>query len=159
VGDIDISDMQFEDIEAAGWSGGPTHLQYMRDALQRAQRGEVDFLAAWQHRQLVGIGGVDFGIDPAVGRLWMLAVRNDMQSRGIGTQLVAVMEDRVKQRNRPTVELLVEKQNVRAEQLYERLGYVVVRDETTSWEADAPDGKTFVYEADCHLMQKTLLLA
>jgi ribosomal protein S18 acetylase RimI-like enzyme len=156
VENVEIADMRSGDVDALAWSGGPRHLAYIRETLFRADRGEAVLLVARSRAgACIGMGSVDFAIDPAAGRLWMLVVHSDLRSRGVGTQLIAEMEERIRSTGRPFAELLVEKINVGAARLYERLGYEIIGEEITSWEQDSPTG-LFVYEADCLLMRKHL---
>lgn len=52
-----------------------------------------------------------------------VAVRSDKRGKGIGTQLLAAFEQEAIQRGHDCIALLVDKENPRAYQLYEALGY------------------------------------
>ena len=62
-----------------------------------------------------------------VGYVQTLAVREDWRNAGLGTALLACMEERIF-RDSPNVFICVSSFNKRARALYERLGYVLVGD-------------------------------
>jgi ribosomal protein S18 acetylase RimI-like enzyme len=44
----------------------------------------------------VGLGGIDYAKTAGAGTIWMLAVHPALQSRGIGTVLIRVAEQRIR---------------------------------------------------------------
>lgn len=138
------------------WQGGATHLKAVVDAVGRAQWGEVDYLVARLAGVVVGSGGVDFMIDQAAGELWQLAVQPAWQSHGIGTTVIRALEQRITARGRTVATLKVEAENGRAQALYTRLGYRVVRTSVESWEIEDADGTLATYSTDCLLMRHDL---
>lgn len=138
------------------WQGGATHLKAVVEAVERAQRGDVDYLVARLGGVVVGSGGVDFVIDPAAGELWQLAVQPTWQSRGIGTAVIGALEERITARGRTVATLKVEAENDRARALYTRLGYRIVRTSVESWEVDEGDGTIANYSTDCLVMRHDL---
>jgi ribosomal protein S18 acetylase RimI-like enzyme len=123
-----VRDLQHEDLAGCAWSGPPTYLRHIAAALGRRSSGAVDYLAACGPADLpVGIGGVDFGRCPDAGWIWQLVVHPALRSCGIGTVLVHAAEERIRRRGLGYAELGVEVTNLRAQQLYERLGYALVR--------------------------------
>ena len=154
---LTIRDLTTEDLPACAWSGSPTHLASVADALERAGLGEVDYLAACPPSGLpVAIGGVDYAKAPGAGTLWQFAVHGALQSCGIGTILIQTAEQRIRARGLRRAELGVEECNPRARALYERLGYVAYGREPESWDEEAPDGSIVKYETVCTLMRKEL---
>jgi ribosomal protein S18 acetylase RimI-like enzyme len=152
-----IRDLTREDLPACAWAGPATHLAAIAAALDRAERGEVEYLAACPRSGLpVGLGVIDCTRRPGVGMLWMLEVHPAMQSRGIGTLLIGGAEQRISDRGLDRAELAVEESNPRARALYERLGYLAYGSEPDSWDAVAEDGSVFRYETVCTLMRKDL---
>lgn len=141
------------------WQGTPTHLKAVVEAVERAQRGEVDYLVARLGDLVVGSGGVDFVPDPAAGELWQLAVRPGWQSRGIGTAMIRALEERITARGRAAGTLKVEVDNPRARALYSRLGYRVVEASIESWEIEDADGSTRTYSTDCLVLRHDLDLS
>lgn len=142
-----------EVLTELAWEGPPTHLKAVVEAVERAQRGEVDYLVARLADVVVGAGGVDFIPDPAAGELWQLAVRPGWQSRGVGTAMIRALEERITARGRAAATLKVEADNARARALYSRLGYRVVEASVESWEIEDADGSTRTYSTDCLLMR------
>src|SRR5438270_184115 len=93
---LTVRDLTAVDLPSCAWAGGPLHLAAIAEALDRAGRGEVDYLAACPPSGLpVGLGGIDYVKIPGAGFLWMLAVHDALQSCGIGTILVEAAERRI----------------------------------------------------------------
>jgi ribosomal protein S18 acetylase RimI-like enzyme len=154
---LTVRDLTAADLPACGWTGGRTHLASIGAALDRAGRGEVEYLAVCPPSGLpVGLGGIDYTKIPGAGMLWMLAVQEALQSCGIGTILVAAAEQRIRARGLHRAELGVEECNPRARALYERLGYVAYGSAPEAWDTEAADGSVVRYETVCTLMRKEL---
>ena len=125
-------------------AGGSLHVAAMARELERAGRGEVEYLAVCPPSGLpVALGGIDYAKIPDAGVLWQLAVHGALQSCGIGTILIEAAEQRIRARGLHRAELSVEENNPRARALYERLGYVAYGSAPESWDEDAPDGSWF----------------
>lgn len=121
---LTIRDLTPEDLPACAWSGTATHLASIARALDRAMRGEVEYLAVCSPSGLpVALGGIDYARTPGAGTLWQLAVHGALQSCGIGTILIRAAEHRIRARGLHRAELGVEDSNPRARALYGRLGY------------------------------------
>lgn len=154
---LTIRDLTAEDLPSCGWSGSATHLTSIAKALERARRGEVDYLAVCPPSGLpVALGGIDYAQSPGAGTLWQLVVHGALQSCGIGTILIHAAEQCILARGLHRAELGVEESNLRARALYDRLGYVVYGRAPESWDEQAPDGSIFRYETTCTLMRKEL---
>jgi len=154
---LTIRDLTRADLPSCTWSGSATHLVSISVALDRAERGEVEYLCACPPSGLpVGIGGIDYVRSPGAGTLWQLAVHGALQSLGIGTLLIRAAEQRIRARGLDRAELAVEESNPRARALYERLGYVEFDRETQAWTDQAPDGRFVRYETLCALLRKEL---
>src|SRR5579859_7486953 len=154
---LTVRDLTAADLPSCAWSGGPLHLKAIAEALDRAGRGEVDYLAVCPPSGLpVGLGGIDYVRIPNAGFLWMLSVHEALQSCGIGTILIEAAEQRIRARGRRRAGLAVEESNPRARALYERLGYVAYGRTPDSWNEQAPDGSIVRYETVCTLMRKQL---
>ena len=154
---LTVRDLTAADLPSCAWSGGPMHIAAIAAALDRAGRGEVEFLAACPPSGLpVALGGIDYTKIPGAGVLWMLAVHGALQSCGIGTVLIEAAEQRIRARGLGRAELSVEECNPRARALYERLGYVAYGSAPESWDEDGPDGSVVRYETVCTLMRKEL---
>jgi ribosomal protein S18 acetylase RimI-like enzyme len=154
---LTIRDLTPEDLPSCGWSGSKLHLASVARELERARRGEVDYLAACPPSGLpVAIGGVDFAENLGAGTLYQLSVHGALQSCGIGTILIESAERRILARGLHRAELGVEESNPRARALYDRLGYVAYGRAPDSWDEQAPDGTIVRYETVCTLMRKEL---
>lgn len=154
---LTIRELTTEDLPSCAWSGSPTHLASIAKALERARRGEVDYLAVCPPAGLpVALGGIDYAESRGAGTLWQLVVHGALQSCGIGTILIHAAEQRILARGLHRAELGVEESNPRARALYDRLGYVACGRAPESWDEQAPDGSIFRYETMCTLMRKEL---
>jgi ribosomal protein S18 acetylase RimI-like enzyme len=154
---LTIRDLTREDLPSCAWSGSAMHLAAIAEALDRAERGEVEYLAACPPSSLpVALGGIDYTRKPGAGVLWMVGVHEALQSCGVGTVLIGAAEQRIRARGLDLAELSVEENNPRARALYERLGYVAYGTEPDGWDVEAEDGTVVRYETVCTLMRKQL---
>jgi len=140
---VTFRDLEPTDLGDLDWSGGAEHLRAVSEALQAAYAGEVALVVATlKNDRLIGMGGVDFRHDHGVGRIWMLAVHETVQSLGIGSRLIMELENRTVAAGRSTARLLVEHDNPRARLLYTRLGYREVASVVDGW--PVAGGRRFV---------------
>lgn len=154
---LSIRDLTHKDLPSCAWSGSARYLAGVSEALDRAQCGEVDYLAVCPPSGLpVALGGIDYALSAGAGTLWQLVVHPALRSCGIGALLIGAAEQRIRGRGLRRAELSVEEGNRRARALYERLGYVAYGRGPEAWEVDAPDGSVKRYEAVCALMRKQL---
>jgi ribosomal protein S18 acetylase RimI-like enzyme len=154
---LTIRNLTRDDLPSCTWSGSATHLAHVAQALERAERGEVDYLALCPPSNLpVAIGGIDYAVTPDAGTLWQLAVHPALRSCGIGTILIRAAEQRILARGLHRAELGVEEINPRARALYERLGYLAYGRKPEAWDEEAADGSVTRYETVCTLMGKEL---
>jgi ribosomal protein S18 acetylase RimI-like enzyme len=148
-----IRDVDAEDLADLGWSGGPSHIDALAHALQRAYEGAVELvMIIAPNGTSIAVGAVDFTRRPGAGELWMLSVRGGWQSLGVGSLLIAELEDRVRRRGLPRATLGVEHDNPRAEALYRRLGYQRTGTELDGWSI----GPGRSYATVCFTMAKQL---
>lgn len=123
--------------------------------IERQERGEVYVAVAELDGVPVGRIGIDFlrRAGEGAAHVWSAHVYPpEHQSRGIGTALMAHLEEVARSRGEKLIRLGVGKENVDARRLYERLGYRVCGEETDSW--TSADGTTVA--EDCWTMQKGL---
>jgi ribosomal protein S18 acetylase RimI-like enzyme len=154
---VTVRDLIRDDLPACAWSGTATHLAQVARELDRAQRGETDYLAVCPPSNLpVAIGMIDYQAEPGAGTLAQLAVQAAWQSCGLGTILIRAAERRILARGLDRAELGVEECNPRARALYERLGYVAYGRRPEAWDEELPDGSVTRYETVCTLMRKHL---
>jgi ribosomal protein S18 acetylase RimI-like enzyme len=87
------------EAEADHWWVSAWDRARLGETLERAQRGEVDYLAVCPPSGLpVALGGIDYTLTPGAGTLWQLAVHGALQSCGIGTLLIQAAEQRIRAR-------------------------------------------------------------
>jgi ribosomal protein S18 acetylase RimI-like enzyme len=134
---LTIRDMTHDDLPACGWSGSPMHLASVASELDRAARGQADYLVVCPPSGLpIAKGGINYQLAPGGGTLWQLAVHPALQGLGIGTLLIHALENRIVERGGVRAEIRVEVTNVRARKLYERLGYMAFGEVPDSWETE-----------------------
>jgi ribosomal protein S18 acetylase RimI-like enzyme len=155
--DLTVRDLADADLAACGFAGSELHLTQVAKELDRARRGEVDYLAVCTKTDLpLAIGGIDYVPHPGAGSLWQLSVHPALQSCGIGTVLIGAAEQRILARGLDRAEIGVELSNPRARALYERLGYVAYDERLEAWDQQNPDGSITRYETVCAQMRKKL---
>jgi ribosomal protein S18 acetylase RimI-like enzyme len=151
---LSVRDVTPEDLVDLDWSGGPSHVDALADAVQRGYDDEAALIMiSIPNGRSIAVGGVDFTRRPGGGELWMLSVRAEWQSLGIGSLLIGALEDRVRDRGLPRATLSVEHDNPRAEALYRRLGYVRTGTELDGWSI----GPGQSYVTVCFTMAKPLV--
>jgi ribosomal protein S18 acetylase RimI-like enzyme len=152
-----VRDLVDADLVDCGFAGTALHLEQVAKELERARRGEVDYLAVCAKADRpIAIGGVDYVPHLGAGSLWQLSVHPAQQSCGIGTLLIETAEQRIKDRGLDRAEIGVELSNPRARALYERLGYVAYGERLESWDQQEPDGSIARYETLCTQLHKQL---
>jgi ribosomal protein S18 acetylase RimI-like enzyme len=152
-----IRDLTRKDLPSCAWPGSASYLAHIAAALDRAERGEVEYLAACPPSgQPVATGGIDYKTTPSVGTLFQFGVHPALRSCGIGTLLIHAAEQRIRARGLHRAQLGVEENNPRARALYERLGYVIYGSKPASWDVDAGDRTLQRYETVLTLMRKEL---
>jgi ribosomal protein S18 acetylase RimI-like enzyme len=157
---VSVRDLTHQDLPACAWSGSATHLAHVAGQLDRARRGEVDYLAVCPPSNLpVAIGMVDYRASQGAGTLAQVAVQAAWRSCGLGTILIEAAERRILARGLDRAELGVEESNPRARALYERLGYVAYGRRPEAWDEEGPGGRVTRYETVCTLLRKQLQVA
>jgi ribosomal protein S18 acetylase RimI-like enzyme len=155
---LTIRDLTRGDLPSCRWSGSALHVAGLARELDRAEAGEVEYLAVCLPAgSPVALGGIDYTLSAGAGTLYQLSVYGPLQSCGIGTALIGAAEERIRARGLRRAELVVEETNTRARMLYERLGYAAYDSELAGWDEVAADGSVFRYETMCALMRKELL--
>jgi ribosomal protein S18 acetylase RimI-like enzyme len=152
-----VDDLRRDDLPGLLWSGGRGHVRAVAQALDRAERGEVEYLAVrapggWP----IAIGGVDYTARKGAGKLWQLSTMEELRGLGVGSRLIREAEWRITQRGLSHAVLSVEDGNVRAQALYERLGYRIYGHEQESWDVEDPNGTVREHVAEVTLLEKAL---
>jgi len=152
-----VDNLTLNDLDKISWSGTPTHIRYVKEALERVEKGEVDYLAARDvDGNPISIGGVDCKVHKDAGTLWQITTKESLRGLGIGTRLIKELENRIKSRGVDIAMLGVEKENIKAQDLYNKLGYEVCGETKDSWEQEDGKGKVSTHYADGILMKKKL---
>lgn len=139
-----------------GWSD--THLAGTYQAIDRAARGELDFLAVCPPSGVpVATGIVAYSDASGIPGLEQLSVEPPLRSCGIGTILIEALEQRAIDRGYKEIQLGVDVNKSRPQALYERLGYQVVGQDHGAWDEETPDGEVRRYETTITVMRKSLM--
>jgi ribosomal protein S18 acetylase RimI-like enzyme len=99
-----------------------------------------------------------FHLFPESPEIYRLAVLEEFQARGNGQALIAAMEDKARQKGFRSVSLGVGHENVRANNLYKRLGYqdTELVEYWDEYDYPTPDGKTATARDLCRYLVKSL---
>jgi ribosomal protein S18 acetylase RimI-like enzyme len=152
-----VDDLRPDDLEHLRWAGGATHVMHVTSELARVAGGEVEYLAVRSPcGRAVAAGGVELARPPGTAKLMQLVTHPEIRSLGIGTCLIAALEQRARARDHHDVALGVEVINPRAQDLYTRLGYEPYGTEETGWEEEDDNGRVYWHATRCVLMRKLL---
>lgn len=144
-----------DDLPGLGWAGSPLHVSMMAEQMRRHTPRTKEFLGAFLRTGVsVAKGEITYSDDG--GQIGSLAVRAEWQSLGVGTLLIAGLEQRIRDRGLRYSALDVEDENPRARELYERLGYVAYDRQPEAWDERNAAGHVVRYETMCTLMRKEL---
>ncbi len=158
-GSLRVTDLTAADLSHVWWTGSPSFLLGLAATLERVKTGELAYLAVRAPDDIpVAVGGIDYVKHAGAGMLYQLNTHWSLQSLGIGSHLIAEAENRIARRGLSRAVIGVEDHNVRAQALYERLGYRVFGHERDSWEVEGDDGATRVHVTECTLLEKRLRL-
>ena len=145
-----VSDLTAEEVPALGWSGGPSHLIAITRTIAAG-----DYLALRDPSGVpVSVGGIDWRTHPRCGHIHQLATHPRLRGQGLGSALIAALEDRIRSRGCRWATLGVEDDNPRARALYERLGYVRFRHGTESWRVTDADGSERLHVAQVTYLRR-----
>lgn len=150
-----VEDMTRVDLDDIAWSGNPLHITAVVEALDRRDRGEVDYLVVRDRDgSPVAKTGLDFTAVAGAGTIWQLATHAEHEGRGLATALIRECEARTAARGLATIRLGVEYDNERALGLYKYLGYVQTGEEPDGWDYQDTDGSIRHYETVCAVLEK-----
>ncbi len=138
-----IRPLREDELPALEWDGEYTHFRNLfRQSFEEMQLGQRVMLIAHEAETgaLAGQVFVQFiSGDPKYadgasrGYLYALRVRPAYQSRGLGRQLILAAEDHLRTRRMAVATIGVAKGNLRAQKLYERMGYEIVAEDPGRW--------------------------
>lgn len=136
-------------VEAAGWahveSGNVVFLVADLNGFPIAQ-----LKIALRHDEDIKADGIRSGY------LYGLRVFTPFHRLGVGTALIERAEQVLRERGFRYVTIAVERENVDAHRLYERLGFRSIREKRRSWSYVDPDGGTRQVDVDEVLLRKHL---
>jgi ribosomal protein S18 acetylase RimI-like enzyme len=162
---VDIRHIRKSDLPALEWDGEYSHFrQIYTDAYNRSVRGmSVLWVADLPGAGIIGQVFIQFSCDRpelADGHyrayLYSFRIKPAYRSAGLGTRILEVVELDLFKRGFHYLTLNVARDNPRAQQLYERLGYKVVAPEPGIWSYIDPDGVWHQVEEPAWRMEKRL---
>ncbi len=156
----------FDDLPKMEWEGEYTHFRRVyADAYQRMLRGySLLWVAELPSTGLIGQVFIQLtcdrheladGIERAY--LYSFRVRPEYRGLGIGTKIMEVVEDDLRERGFYAITLNVARDNTRAQQLYARRGYRVVAPEPGVWSYPDDKGIWHRVEEPAWRMEKVLV--
>ena len=142
---ITIQVCRVEDVRNLEWFGALTEYRHLIEhAFTRQQMSDVVMLNAMLNDFPIGQVWIDLykQREQQIGVLWALRVLLPLQNLGIGTQLIGAAENVLRGRGFGWAELDVERDNIAAKRLYERLGYAAVGEFENRWSYLKPTSQT-----------------
>ena len=145
---INIRPLIKSDLPALEWDGEYKHFRNVfADAYKKIEKGNVKaWVAVTTDEQMVGQVFLQLSserLEMADGwnraYLYSLRVRPVWRNLGIGSRLISVLEDSLRNLNFTRLTLNVARENVNAIRLYQRLGFQIVSKEDGTW--SYPDHK------------------
>lgn len=141
--DVSFRNLEPSDLADLEWSGGAEHLTAIAEVLPLMVADDAEYLVGvLPNCRLVAAGGADLRPVPGAGVLWQLAVHPLLQGLGIGTAMIADLEQRLRDRGIGEARMSVEHDNPDAARLYRRLGYHEHGSAVESWPTDG--GRRYV---------------
>jgi len=159
-----IRPIREDELPALEWDGAYTkYRKVFQQTYEDAVRGQRIMLVAVVGSQIVGQVFIQLSSTErryadgySRGYLYSLRVRSEWQERGIGTRLVKAAEAALRARGFVTAVIAAGKENARAHQLYERLGYHTFADDPGVWYFQDVNGVQQSVSEPCWVMQKRL---
>jgi ribosomal protein S18 acetylase RimI-like enzyme len=159
-----IRPIRESEVPALEWDGA--YIRYRKVFQQTYEdtvRGQRVMLVAVQAAQIVGQVFIQLSSTErryadgySRGYLYSLRVKSDWQAQGIGTRLVKAAETTLRARGFTTAVIAAGKDNPRARQLYERLGYRAFAEDPGVWYFQDVNGMQQSVSEPCWVMQKHL---
>ena len=152
------------DLGPLEWFGEHRHLRLVEaGSWAQVEAGTVLFLVAEVHGFPAGqlkialVHEEDVKADGSrSGYFYGLRVFGPFRRLGIGTALIVRGEDLLRERGFARATIAVERGNVEARELYERLRYEAIRERHKNWSYVDPDGRTRRVDVDEVLLRKEL---
>jgi ribosomal protein S18 acetylase RimI-like enzyme len=138
-----IRTLEETDLPALEWDGEFKHFRRLFRQAYEDMRAGRRLLLVLEHLPTASIIGQvfiqwsssDFRLADGTGRgyLYSLRVKPEFRGRGLGTKLLRAAEDALRARRMCFASIGVEKNNLRARTLYERLGYRLIGEDPGRW--------------------------
>ena len=159
-----IRPIRESELRALEWDGAYTkYRKVFQQTYEDAVRGQRVMLVAVVGADLVGQVFIQLSSTErryadgySRGYLYSLRVRPEWQARGIGTRLLKAAESTLRARGFTMAVIAAGKENPRARQLYERLGYRTFADDPGVWYFQDVNGAQQSVSEPCWVMQKHL---
>ena len=159
-----IRPLRAEDLPGLEWDGVyEKYRKVFRQAFDDAERGQRILLVAVAGETMVGQVFIQLSssetryADGAVrGYLYALRVRPEWQGLGLGTRLIAAAEEALLALGFSVAVIAAGKDNPRAHQLYQRLGYRTFAEDPGVWYFTDVNGARQLMEEPCWVMEKQL---
>ena len=159
-----IRPVREEDLPALEWDGFyRKYRKVFRQSFNDAERGQRILLMAAAGAEMVGQVFIQLSssearyADGAVrGYLYALRVRSPWQGLGVGSRLIAAAEAALLGLGFSVAVIAAGKDNPRAYQLYQRLGYRAFAEDPGLWYFTDVNGVRQVMEEPCWVMEKQL---
>lgn len=159
-----IRPIRESELPALEWDGSYTkYRKVFQQTYEDTVRGQRVMLVAAQTSQIVGQVFIQLSSTErryadgySRGYLYSLRVKPDWQAQGIGTRLVKAAETTLRARGFTTAVIAAGKENPRARQLYERLGYRAFAEDPGVWYFQDVNGVQQSVSEPCWVMQKRL---
>jgi ribosomal protein S18 acetylase RimI-like enzyme len=154
-----------DDLPKMEWEGEYTHFRRVyADAYQRMLRGfSILWVAELPGTGLIGQVFIQLTCDrhelaDGVGRayLYSFRVRPEYRGLGIGSRIMEVVEDDLRERGFYAITLNVARDNTRAQKLYAQRGYSVIAPEPGIWSYPDDKGVWHRVEEPAWRMEKIL---
>ena len=139
---VQIRHATIEDLPSLEWNGEYKHFRCLyQEIYESAQRGEAILWVADLPDHLI-IGQLFVQLTSSRNELadgknrayiYGFRIQAEYRGRGLGSHMLRVVEDDLRQRGFQTAVLNVSRDNLDARQLYERLGYRVIAPEAGQW--------------------------
>jgi ribosomal protein S18 acetylase RimI-like enzyme len=153
---LEIRAVEAEDLPKLEWFGSMIHWREVnRRTFQDHQAGLRLMFVADLHRFPVGQVVIDV-TSHEYAYLYALRVMEPLRSLGIGAQLIRVGENVARAHAFRQIQLAVEKSNVGARRLYERLGFEIFTDRVDIWSYVDHLGQTHWVHEEVYGMRKIL---
>lgn len=156
---VTIRACQESDLQLLEWFGlFADYRTVIAQTFKRHQQGEVMMLVAEANYFPVGQLWIDLvkKYDESVAIFWALRVIPCLQNLGIGSRLLLAAEHFIQSKGFTAAEIGVEKDNLDAFRLYERLAYQIIAENLDEWDFTTPKQRKEHIATYIWCMQKKL---